>query len=439
MTFLFRRRKGSNAKRIGLPESNSVVELTIPSHFRCPVSLDLMKDPVTLSTGITYDRESIEKWIESGNETCPVTNQVLLTFELIPNHSIRKMIQDWSVGKKSYGIERIPTPKVVLTSYDISDVSSKINVAVNHGDVDKCKELVRKINAWAKENERNKVIIIENGFGFVLSSSFDALASVSIEKHEGLLEEILSTLIWMFPLGLESQSKLVSPSSLRCMAWFLKSQNLSTKQNAVLAIKDLLSLDQQRANALLEVNKDVLESLFLLLKEPICPTSTKANSLMVMYYIFTLPKTSEISTSRVLKMGLVSLLLEILVDSEKSLCQKALGVLDSICSTYEGREEARKNALTVPLVVKKILRVSAAATEFSVSILWKLCENGDGDALIEALEVGGFQKVLVALQMGCGEKTKVKATELLKGMNQNRKKLNCFESSADLRYLKKSY
>ncbi|KAL8133865.1 U-box domain-containing protein 21-like [Apium graveolens] len=439
MTFSFRRRKASSARKIGLPESSSVVELTIPSHFRCPVSLDLMKDPVTLSTGITYDRESIEKWIESGNETCPVTNQVLETFELIPNHSIRKMIEDWSVDKKSYGIQRIPTPKVVLTSYDISDVSLKINVAVNNGDVDKCKELVRKINAWAKENERNKVIIIENGFGFVLSSSFDALANVSIEKHQGLLEEILSTLIWMFPLGLESQCKLVSPSSLRCMAWFLRSKNLSTKQNAVLAIKDLLSLDQQRAISLLEVDQDVLESLFCLLKEPICPASAKANSLMVMYHIITLPKTSEISTSRFLKMGLVSLLLEILVDSEKSLCQKALGVLDSICSTYEGREEARKNALTVPLIVKKILRVSAAATEFSVSILWKLCENGYGDALVEALEVGGFQKVLVALQMGCGEKTKVMATELLKWMNQNRKKLNCFESSADLRYLKKSY
>ncbi|WOG97445.1 hypothetical protein DCAR_0416785 [Daucus carota subsp. sativus] len=439
MTFSFRRRKGNSAKRNGLPGSNHVMELTIPSHFRCPISLDLMKDPVTLSTGITYDRESIEKWIESGNETCPVTNQVLVAFDLIPNHSIRKMIQDWSVENKAYGIERIPTPKVVLTSYDVLDVSSKINAAINHGDAVKCRELVRKINAWAKENERNKVIIIENGFGFVLASSFDALASVSVEKHEGLLEEILSTLIWMFPLGLESQAKLVSPSSLRCMAWFLKSKNFSTKQNAVLAIKDLLSLDQQRAIALLEVHRDVLDSLIFLLKEPICPTSAKANCLMVIYSIITLPKTSEIGTSRLLKMGLVSLLLEILVDSEKSLSQKALGVLDSICSTYEGREEARKNALTVPVIVKKILRVSAAATEFSVSILWKLCENGDRKVLVEALEVGGFQKVLVALQMGCGEQTKGKATELLKWMNQNRKKLNCFETSADLRYLKKSY
>ncbi|KAK1384572.1 RING-type E3 ubiquitin transferase [Heracleum sosnowskyi] len=439
MTFSFRRKKAGSARKKVVLESNSVMELTIPSHFRCPVSLDLMKDPVTLSTGITYDRESIEKWIESGNEKCPVTNQILPSFDLIPNHAIRKMIQDWSVENKSYGIDRIPTPKIVLNSYDISDISSKIRAASKRGDAHKCQELVRKINVCAKESERNKVSIIENGVGYVLSASFEAFTCLSMEKHEGLLEEILSTLIWMFPLGSEGQSKLVAPSSLRCMAWLLKSKNLSTKQNAVSVITELLFLDQQRASALLEVDDDVLESLLNLIKEPICPTSTKANSLLAIYYIVSLPKTSEIVTSKIVQLGIISLLLEILVDSEKNLSQKALGVLDSLCSTYAGREKARENALTVPVIVKKILRVSAAATEFCVSILLKLCENGNGNVLIEALEVGGFQKVLVALQSGCREKTKAKATELLKMMNQNRKKVNCFESSVELRYLKKSY
>lgn len=437
MTFSWRRSKPGRAGKSGLSQENSDMELTIPTHFRCSISLDLMKDPVTLSTGITYDRDSIEKWIEAGNQTCPVTNQVLTSFEVIPNHAIRKMIQDWSVSNKSYGIERIPTPKIVITSHEILDISSRIRAASQRGDGNKCMELVRKITTWAKESERNKTSIIENGVGYLLAASFESFATNSIEKHEGLLENILSTLIWMFPLGSEGQSKLVSPSSLRCMAWFLKSNNLSTKQNAVLALKELLSVDQQRVNALIEI-EDVPESLFKIIKEPICPTATKA-SLMAIYYIISHPKINEKITSKFVEMGLISLLLEILVDSDRSLCQKALGVLDSICSTYEGREIARNNALTVPLIVKKILRVSPGASEFSVSILWKLCENGNGSALVEALEVGGFQKVLVALQMGCGEKTKAKATELLKLMNQSRKKVDCFDSSMDLRYLKKSY
>ncbi|KAL0410183.1 UNVERIFIED_CONTAM: E3 ubiquitin-protein ligase PUB23 [Sesamum latifolium] len=39
-------------------------EIEVP-YFLCPIALDIMKDPVTISTGITYDRDSIEKWIFS--------------------------------------------------------------------------------------------------------------------------------------------------------------------------------------------------------------------------------------------------------------------------------------------------------------------------------------------------------------------------------------
>ena len=99
MILSWRRRRSSNNKSSepALNDSSLDTEVMIPTHFRCPISLDLLKDPVTLSTGITYDRESIERWIESGNQTCPVTNQVLNSFDQIPNHALRKMIQDWCV------------------------------------------------------------------------------------------------------------------------------------------------------------------------------------------------------------------------------------------------------------------------------------------------------------------------------------------------------
>ncbi|KAJ4967126.1 hypothetical protein NE237_018975 [Protea cynaroides] len=32
-------------------------EVDVPSYFLCPISLQIMKDPVTVSSGITYDRE----------------------------------------------------------------------------------------------------------------------------------------------------------------------------------------------------------------------------------------------------------------------------------------------------------------------------------------------------------------------------------------------
>ncbi|XP_010279125.1 PREDICTED: U-box domain-containing protein 21-like [Nelumbo nucifera] len=419
------RRASKNQER---PEGNLDMEVTIPTHFRCPISLELMKDPVTLSTGITYDRESIETWIESGNQTCPVTNQVLRSLDQIPNHAIRKMIQDWCVENRSFGVERIPTPRIPVTPFEVSQILSRITDAARRGDQSGCQELVVKIKNLGKESERNKRCIVGNGTGRVLAATFEAFAAASFEKNTDVLEEILSALTWMLPLDLEAQSYLGLPAPLRCMVWFSKSGGLSGRQNAVLVLKELSS--DQRHVSLLARTEGASEALVKLIKEPICPTATKA-SLVVIYRMVSSSVSSDKIRSRFVDMDLISLLLDILVDSDKSLCEKALGVLDGLCSCQEAREKAYAHALTMPVLVKKILRISDLATEFTVSILWKLCKNkkiDEGSILVEALQVGAFQKLLLLLQVGCGERTKEKATELLKLLNLYRGKLECIDS-----------
>ncbi|KAI9128337.1 hypothetical protein K1719_001330 [Acacia pycnantha] len=59
----------------------------IPYHFRCPISLDLMREPVTISTGQTYDRTSVQSWFAAGNTTCPVTRAPLSDFTHPKPHS----------------------------------------------------------------------------------------------------------------------------------------------------------------------------------------------------------------------------------------------------------------------------------------------------------------------------------------------------------------
>lgn len=64
-----------------------------PSSFYCPVSLELMSDPVMVATGHTYDRMCIEKWLHQGNRTCPITGMRLRHVELTPNYALRNAIQ----------------------------------------------------------------------------------------------------------------------------------------------------------------------------------------------------------------------------------------------------------------------------------------------------------------------------------------------------------
>ncbi|GMJ13345.1 hypothetical protein like AT5G37490 [Hibiscus trionum] len=425
-------------------------ELTVPREFRCPISLDLMKDPVTLSTGITYDRESIDKWIEAGNFTCPLTNQVLRTLEPIPNHAIRKNIQDWCVENRSHGIERIPTPRVPVTSMEVLKILSKINVACNRQDGKGCRDLVLKIKSLAKESERNKRCVVTNGAAGVLSEAFQAFSMAtasSFDENVDVLEEILSGLTIMFPLDVEAKGFLGSVPAMQCLIWFLSSGDLSRRRNAVLGLKELVNVSSSSSDNRRKVNElseteGAIEALFKLIKDPISPTSTKA-ALLVVYRIITSSSTKEKQVRKLVNLGIVPLLLETSVDAERSICEKALGVLDGICNSEEGRRMACDNALSIPVLVKKILRVSDLATEFSVSILWKLCKNGEtehgGSVVFEALQVGAFLKLLLILQVGCAENTKEKASEVLKMLNLHRNKMECVDPMDNFKDLKRPF
>ncbi|XP_054796755.1 U-box domain-containing protein 21-like [Prosopis cineraria] len=415
-----------------LPGGELDLEPVIPMHFRCPVSLEMMKDPVTLCTGITYDRDNIERWIESGNNTCPVTKQVLSSTQMIPNHAIRRMIQDWCVEHQSHGIERIPTPRIPVAPYEVSETCSRIIVAARNGDIKRCQELLGKIKNWGKESERNKRCIVENGACAVLASAFDSFSRGSIEENEEVLEMILEVLPWMMnPSREDARSKLRSEASLNCLVWFLNGNDLSARQNAAMVLKEM-------PVRTLAKTEGIIEALVKMIREPIGPNATKA-SLTKIFQLVSSSDDNERISQRFVELGLVSLLLEAIVDADKSLCEKAMGVLDCICDCKEGRESAMANSLTLPLAIKKILRVSALATEFSVSILWKLCDKEDEEVLVEAVQLGAFQKLLVLLQVGCEESMKEKVTELLKLLNAYRSKAECVDSSLDLKYLKKPF
>ncbi|QHO24999.1 hypothetical protein HN51_048462 [Arachis hypogaea] len=94
-------------------------ELVVPADFRCPISLELMRDPVVVATGQTYDRESIKLWMDSGHNTCPKTGQTLAHTELIPNRALRNMIALWCREQK------IPFDAETVTGRPISRVTNK--------------------------------------------------------------------------------------------------------------------------------------------------------------------------------------------------------------------------------------------------------------------------------------------------------------------------
>lgn len=80
-----------------LDKRNSLGRQTLePLHsFFCPITQDVMIDPVETSSGKTFERSAIEKWFAEGHNLCPLTFTTLDTSVLRPNVTLRRSIEEW--------------------------------------------------------------------------------------------------------------------------------------------------------------------------------------------------------------------------------------------------------------------------------------------------------------------------------------------------------
>jgi hypothetical protein len=69
-------------------------DIIIPNEYLCPITLEIMKDPVVLEDGHIYEKTAIMTWFQKNN-TNPLTKKIVNKNILIPCHIIRSIIQDF--------------------------------------------------------------------------------------------------------------------------------------------------------------------------------------------------------------------------------------------------------------------------------------------------------------------------------------------------------
>ena len=59
----------------------------------CPITQEPMVDPVVALDGHSYSRGAIQDWFRRGRLSSPCTNERLASDQLVPNHSLRKAME----------------------------------------------------------------------------------------------------------------------------------------------------------------------------------------------------------------------------------------------------------------------------------------------------------------------------------------------------------
>lgn len=65
-----------------------------PSHFKCPITLCVMREPAVTPAGITYERSALMQWLDHQHVE-PSTKRRLKRSHVVPNLTLRAMIEDW--------------------------------------------------------------------------------------------------------------------------------------------------------------------------------------------------------------------------------------------------------------------------------------------------------------------------------------------------------
>ncbi|CAN0290841.1 unnamed protein product, partial [Discosporangium mesarthrocarpum] len=66
--------------------------------FLCPITRELMRDPVIAADGHTYDREAIEMWLRN-HDSSPKTGQPMDHRFVVANHNLKRLIKDLLLEK----------------------------------------------------------------------------------------------------------------------------------------------------------------------------------------------------------------------------------------------------------------------------------------------------------------------------------------------------
>lgn len=74
--------------------NNETENINIPNEFFCPISKEIMLDPVVIRDGYTYEKKTINEWFKYSNKS-PITSKIVKSNFFINNTSLRNMIREW--------------------------------------------------------------------------------------------------------------------------------------------------------------------------------------------------------------------------------------------------------------------------------------------------------------------------------------------------------
>ncbi|KAM7507874.1 hypothetical protein LguiA_018327 [Lonicera macranthoides] len=398
----------------------SDLQVTVPSFFKCPISMDVMKSPVSLCTGVTYDRSSITTWLDSGHNTCPATMQVLHSTDVVPNLTLRRLIRVWSDSQlllrppPSDSVASLFAPAIskqqILNSFKCI---KETNTSITYSNS------LFKIIDFGKYSDENREFLARiDEFVPILVD-----VMINVDKIE-VIELVISVLdLIRSETGIKEQlhKSIIKcdPDHLSPFVLVLQKGNLNAKIQSARILSSIAFNDESQRK--ITEKQGLLYELYNLVNSE---TDLTASGTGLSTLIALSP--SRPVKKDLIRFGIVRTAAKIvsgfLSGSELDVIENALKVLEMVSTCTEGRSAICSDEICVSAIVKSLMKVSSVATEHGITVVWSVCYLArDQMAQNAVMKSNGLTKVLLVMQSSCSSLVRQMCGDLVKVFRVNSK------------------
>ncbi|XP_043693983.1 U-box domain-containing protein 10-like [Telopea speciosissima] len=380
-------------------ETKKPDSVVIPDDFRCPISLELMRDPVIVATGQTYERSYIQRWIDCGNLTCPKTQQKLHNLTLTPNYVLRSLIAQWCVKNNIEMSMGLVTGRIRKNDGSFQDVG---------GDKEAINALVRKlssqsivdqrsaateIRSLSKRSTENRILIAEAG---AIPLLVNLLTTDDVRTQENAVTSILNLSIY------ENNKQLIMlAGAVPSIVQVLRTGSMEARENAAATLFSLSLVDENKI--IIGASGAIAALIELLLNGS---TRGKKDAATALFNLCI----HQGNKGRAVRGGIVVPLKRMLTDSSSCMVSEALTILSVLVSNQDCKVAVAKASI-IPVLIDLLRKGMPRNKENAAAILLSLCKkNAENLGCIARL---GAYIPLSELAKSGTDRAKRKATSLL--------------------------
>ncbi|WOK99802.1 U-box domain-containing protein 15-like [Canna indica] len=370
--------------------------LMIPNDFLCPITLEIMMDPVIVASGQTYEKRSIQKWLEAGHRTCPKTRQNLTHLSLAPNYALRNLIHQWCEKNKIELLKRDADrdPDAECRTEDIPSLVGDLSSI--HLDVQR--KAVKKIRMLSKENPDNRVSIAKNG-------GVSALVSL-LSYPDSKIQEHTVTALLNLSIDEGNKQAIAGEGAIPMIIEILKNGTVEAKENSAAALFSLSMVDE---NKVLIGNQNGIPPLVDLLQNGTIRGKKDAATALFNLILNNRNKTRAIDA------GIMTALGKLTDDKNLGMVDEALSIFLLLSSHPDGRKAVGQRPF-IETLVRLIKEGTPKNKECAISVLLELGSH-ESSFVLTAIDCGLYVYVC-EIEQGGTSRGQRKAKAFLQLMRQ---------------------